>query len=108
MLHVRVDVGGMFTHLVAWDPEAPEAGRIRQAKVLSTPEDPSVGFMRALEVAGIDATEISAVVHGSTIATNALIERRYPESALVTTRGFRDVLEIGRQRRKHLYDPYQS
>src|SRR4051794_730650 len=108
MLQVGVDVGGTFTDLFAWDPEAPERCRIRQAKVLSTPEDPSVGFMRALEAAGIDATDIAAVVHGSTIATNALIERRYPEPALVTTRGFRDVLEIGRQRRKHLYDPYQS
>jgi N-methylhydantoinase A len=108
MLQVGVDVGGTFTDLFAWDPEAPEAGRVRQAKVLSTPEDPSIGFMRALEVAGIDAAEIAAVVHGTTIATNALIERRYPEPALVTTQGFRDVLEIGRQRRKHLYDPYQS
>lgn len=108
MLQVGVDVGGTFTDLFAWDPEAPEAGRVRQAKVLSTPEDPSVGFMRALEVAGIDPAEVSAVIHGTTIATNALIERRYPEPALVTTAGFRDVLEIGRQRRRHLYDPYQS
>ena len=105
MLQVGVDVGGTFTDLFAWDPEA---GRVRQAKVLSTPDDPSVGFMQALEAAGIEAGEISSVIHGTTIATNALIERRYPEPALVTTQGFRDVLEIGRQRRKHLYDPYQS
>ena len=107
MLQVGVDVGGTFTDLFAWDADAPEAGRVRQAKVLSTPEDPSIGFMEAIEVAGIDAAEISTVVHGTTIATNALIERRYPEPALVTTQGFRDVLEIGRQRRKPLYDPYQ-
>ena len=105
MLQVGVDVGGTFTDLFAWDPEA---GRVRQAKVLSTPDDPSVGFMQALDAAGIEAGEISSVIHGTTIATNALIERRYPEPALVTTQGFRDVLEIGRQRRKHLYDPYQS
>jgi N-methylhydantoinase A len=105
MLQVGVDVGGTFTDLFAWDPDA---GRVRQAKVLSTPDDPSVGFMQALEAAGIEAGEISSVIHGTTIATNALIERRYPEPALVTTQGFRDVLEIGRQRRKHLYDPYQS
>jgi N-methylhydantoinase A len=108
MLQVGVDVGGTFTDLFAWDPNAPEAGRVREAKLLSTPEDPSIGFMAALEAAGIQTAEISSIVHGTTIATNALIERRYPEPALVTTRGFRDVLEIGRQRRKHLYDPYQS
>jgi N-methylhydantoinase A/oxoprolinase/acetone carboxylase beta subunit len=73
--------GRHVTDLFAWDPEAPDAGRVRQAKVLSTPEDPSVGFMRALEVAGIEAAEIAAVVHGTTIATNALIERRYPARA---------------------------
>jgi N-methylhydantoinase A len=108
MLQVGVDVGGTFTDLFAWDADAPEAERVRQAKVLSTPEDPSIGFLRAIEVAGIDASQISTVVHGTTIATNALIERRFPEPALVTTQGFRDVLEIGRQRRKSLYDPYQS
>ena len=76
--------------------------------MLTTPADPSVGVMGALEVAGIEPVDIGTLVHGTTIATNALIERNYPEPALVTTRGFRDVLEIGRQRRRHLYDPYQS
>jgi N-methylhydantoinase A len=107
MLQVGVDVGGTFTDLFAWDPEADEADRVRQAKVLSTPADPSIGFMQAIETAKIDPKQIATVVHGTTIATNALIERRYPEPALITTSGFRDVLEIGRQRRKHLYDPYQ-
>src|SRR4051812_21656631 len=105
MLQVGVDVGGTFTDLFAWDPEA---GAVRQAKVLSTPGAPSIGFRGAMGAAGIDAAEIGSVTHGTTIATNALIERRYPEPALITTSGFRDVLEIGRQRRKHLYDPYQS
>lgn len=107
MLQVGVDVGGTFTDLFAWDPDAPEAERVRQAKVLSTPSDPSVGFMQAIEAAGIDPAQISTVIHGTTIGTNALITRRFPEPALITTAGFRDVLEIGRQRRKHLYDPYQ-
>ncbi|HWK28393.1 MAG TPA: hydantoinase/oxoprolinase family protein [Solirubrobacter sp.] len=104
MLQVGVDVGGTFTDLFAWDPQA---GLVRQAKVLSTPADPSVGFMEAIEAAAIDPAQIATVIHGTTIGTNALIERRYPEPALITTQGFRDVLEIGRQRRKHLYDPYQ-
>jgi N-methylhydantoinase A len=104
MLHVGVDIGGTFTDLFAWDDSG---ARVREAKVLTTPEDPAVGVMRAVEAAGIEPSAIGTIVHGTTIATNALIERRYPEPALVTTKGFRDVLEIGRQRRRHLYDPYQ-
>jgi N-methylhydantoinase A len=107
MLRVGVDVGGTFTDLFAWDAEAPEERRVREAKVLSTPADPSVGVIQVLETAGIDPAQIGTIIHGTTIATNALIERRYPEPALVTTAGFRDVLEIGRQRRRRLYDPYQ-
>lgn len=110
MLHVGIDVGGTFTDLFAWDRGANGDGRspTREAKVLSTPQDPSIGVMDALAAARIDPREIATVVHGTTIATNALIERRYPEPALVTTKGFRDVLEVGRQRRRHLYHPYQS
>ena len=108
MLHVGIDIGGTFTDLFAWDQEAVGRERVREAKVLTTPADPSVGVMRALEVARIEPSDIRTIVHGTTIATNALIERKYPEPALVTTRGFRDVLEIGRQRRRHLYDPYQT
>jgi N-methylhydantoinase A len=107
MLHVGIDVGGTFTDLFAWDHDAADGDRVREAKVLSTPADPSVGVMDALRSAGIAPADIGTIVHGTTIATNALIERRYPEPALVTTSGFRDVLEIGRQRRRHLYDPYQ-
>src|SRR3954454_21973535 len=107
MLRVGVDVGGTFTDLFAWDGDAPEDSRVREAKVLTTPADPSVGVMNALEAAGIDPSTIVTIVHGTTIATNALIERRYREPALITTTGFRDVLEIGRQRRRRLYDPYQ-
>src|SRR3954470_19637559 len=107
MLRVGVDVGGTFTDLFAWDDDAAEAGRVREAKVLTTPHDPSVGVMDAIAAANIDPSTIVTIVHGTTIATNALIERRYPEPALVTTQGFRDVLEIGSQRRRRVYDPYQ-
>ena len=75
--------------------------------MLSTPHDRSVGVLDALAKAEIAPSQISTFVHGTTIATNALIERKYPEPALITTAGFRDVLEIGAQRRKALYDPYQ-
>lgn len=107
IIHLGIDIGGTFTDLFAWDADADGSSHVREVKVLTTPEDPSLGVMQAIEAAGIDVGRIGTVVHGTTIATNALIERRYPEPALVTTRGFRDVLEIGRQRRRHLYDPYQ-
>jgi N-methylhydantoinase A len=107
MIQVGIDIGGTFTDLFAWDDEATGRERVHEVKVLSTPQDPSVAVMQALEATGIDSAAIGMIVHGTTIATNALIERRYPEPALVTTKGFRDVLEIGRQRRRHLYAPYQ-
>jgi N-methylhydantoinase A len=107
MWRVGIDVGGTFTDLFAWGSD--EGGRttIREAKVLTTPADPSGGVMDVIRAAEIDLREVSTIMHGTTIGTNALIERRYPEPALITTPGFRDVLEIGRQRRRLLYDPYQ-
>lgn len=105
MRRVGIDVGGTFTDLFAWDQS--QAGWVRTAKTLSTPEDPSIGVMNALRVAGIAPAEIGMLIHGTTIATNALIERKYPEPAMVTTAGFRDTIEIRRQRRQRLYDPYQ-
>ncbi len=92
-----VDVGGTFTDLAALVD-----GRIVTAKVPSTPEDQSEGVMAVVEAAGLD--EVAAFAHGMTVATNALLERRGARTALVTTEGFRDVLEIGRQARPHLYD----
>lgn len=107
MFRIGVDIGGTFTDLYALDETNPTAGGVRTAKVLSTPEDLSLGVLNALHTAGIAPHEISTIVHGTTVATNALLERKYPEPALITTAGFRDVLEIGRQRRQALYDPYQ-
>lgn len=107
MFRIGVDIGGTFTDLYAMDEDNPSAGGVRTAKVLSTPEDLSLGVLNALHSADIAPSEVATIVHGTTIATNALIQRSYPEPALITTEGFRDVLEIGRQRREHLYDPYQ-
>src|SRR5688572_11476827 len=94
---VGVDVGGTFTDLVALVD-----GKLVTAKVPSTPEDQSEGVMRAF--AAGDVAEPAAFAHGTTVATNALLERRGARTALVTTRGFRDVIEIGRQDRADLYD----
>ena len=115
MWRVGVDVGGTFTDLFGWEETT---GERVTAKVLTTPLDRSVGVieavkkaardsLEAVEQSGIPFDQISCLVHGTTTATNALIERSYPDPALVTTDGFRDTIEIGRQHRQELYDPYQ-
>jgi N-methylhydantoinase A len=96
---VGIDVGGTYTDLYFAD----EDGRARVVKVPSTPHDPSVGVVEALKVAGIRPDDLDHIVHGTTMATNAVIERRGARCALVTTRGFRDVLELGRRDRPHMY-----
>jgi len=97
---VGIDVGGTFTDLYySGDDVRPR----RILKVLSTPADPSNGLLAALQAAELDPSALDAIVHGTTIATNAVIERRGARTALVTTRGFRDVLELGRRDRPAMY-----
>jgi N-methylhydantoinase A len=96
---VGADVGGTFTDLVALVD-----GSLHVAKVLSTTADQSTGVLAALDEASIDGPSIAAFAHGTTVATNALLERRGARTALLTTEGFRDVLEIARQTRPSLYD----
>ncbi len=98
-LRVGVDVGGTFTDLVAVTPDG-----IVTAKVPSRPTDQSAGVAAALESSGLQTTHIDWFAHGTTVATNALLERKGARTALVTTEGFRDVIEIGRQNRPALYD----
>ena len=97
---VGVDVGGTFTDLAFVSHE----GRIHTAKVPSTPDDQSEAVMRSLDAAAVEPDDVAFFAHGTTVATNALLERRGARTALVTTEGFRDVLEIGRQDRPSLYD----
>jgi N-methylhydantoinase A len=94
-----VDVGGTFTDLVALLD-----GELVTAKVPSTPRDQARGVVHAIEVAELVPGVAASFAHGSTVATNALLERRGARTALVTTEGFRDLLEIGRQNRPSLYD----
>ena len=100
-----IDVGGTFTDAVLLSEQT---GELHIAKVPSTPEDPSVGFIRALtrvvEKTNLDPKSIAYLVHGTTVATNALIEAKTPKTAFVTTAGFGDMLEIARQVRPSLYD----
>ncbi|MBT4204943.1 MAG: hydantoinase/oxoprolinase family protein, partial [Proteobacteria bacterium] len=105
MWRVGIDVGGTFTDLFAWDEQD---NRQISSKVLTTKPDRSLGVMNALKKAGIEARDVSHLMHGTTTATNALITRDYPEVAMVTTNGFRDTIEIGRQHRAELYNPYQT
>ncbi len=102
--HLGIDVGGTFTDAVLISTD----GRIDTAKVSSTPDDPSLGFMdavsRILQKSGVEPKLISHLVHGTTVATNALIEGKTPKTAFLTTKGFGDMLEIGRQVRPSLYD----
>src|SRR5437667_7509859 len=101
-VRVGVDVGGTFTDLVALR----EDGAIEVRKVVTTPDDPAVGMFRALDAlnGGRHWPPIDLLVHGTTIATNALLERTGARVALVTTRGFEDLLWLRRQDRAALYD----
>jgi len=98
MIRLGVDTGGTFTDLVRLD-----ARGLAVHKVRSTPEDPAHAILAGIaELMGDDA--VSEVVHGSTVATNAVLERKGARVALVTTKGFEDVLAIGRQTRSELYN----
>jgi N-methylhydantoinase A len=104
-VRLAIDIGGTFTDATLIDEET---GGVAIAKVLTTPADPSEGFMQAVERAladgGVQAAQVSFVVHATTVATNAIIEGTIARSGFVTTDGFRDLLEIARQVRPTLYD----
>src|SRR6516225_5557274 len=97
---IGVDVGGTFTDLLALDRER---GVVLVAKGLSTTEDQSIGFIAGLAVLDTDLAAVTALVHGTTVATNAVLERKGARCGLITTAGFRDVLELGRRTRPNPY-----
>jgi N-methylhydantoinase A len=105
--HVGLDIGGTFTDVVAVDAVG---GAVRHLKVPSSRSDPAAGMLAGLQAladeAGVQPGDVGLLLHGTTLATNAIIERRLARTALVTTEGFRDVLEIGRHWRTDLYDPF--
>ncbi len=100
-----IDIGGTFTDVLLLDPEN---GTTWIGKALTTPRDPTVGvrngLAQVLEQAGATGAEVAQVIHGTTLVTNALIERKGDRTALVTTRGFRDAVEIAREHRFDMYD----
>lgn len=96
-MRIGVDTGGTFTDFVFW-----RGGRMESFKLRSRPSAPDEVIAEGLARAGIDPS--ADVVHGSTVATNALLERKGARAAFITTQGFADLLEIGRQNRERLYD----
>src|SRR5215469_10921933 len=98
-LRIAIDTGGTFTDCVWIDPST---RRLRMLKVFSTPVDPSQAIVEA--IGKIASASGFILLHGTTVGTNTLLERKGARTALVTTAGFEDAIEIGRQARPRLYD----
>jgi N-methylhydantoinase A len=105
ILRVGIDIGGTFTDFVVLHPES---GQVETFKLLSTPHDPAQAVLDGLKhILGVSQADYGIdiqIIHGTTVATNALLERKGAHTALVTTEGFCDVIQIGRQNRPALYD----
>jgi N-methylhydantoinase A len=99
-VRIAVDIGGTFTDLVAVD----DSGRVYRGKTLTTPQDLARGIDDCLRGAGVEVADARFLVHGSTVAINAVIERNGARVGLITTKGFRDVYEIGRGNRPEGYN----
>jgi len=95
-----VDVGGTFTDLIVLDPAT---GAVDLAKVPTSLPDQSGGVLAAFDAAGVDLAALDLIVHGTTTTTNAVLERKLSRTGMVTTEGFRDVLELGRRTRPQAY-----
>ena len=95
-----IDVGGTFTDLIVVEPSS---GEVRIAKVPTTVENQAFGVIAALDAAQVAPAALEAIVHGTTTTTNAMLERKIATVGLITTRGFRDVLELGRRTRPTPY-----
>ncbi|RYI87142.1 MAG: hydantoinase/oxoprolinase family protein, partial [Acetobacteraceae bacterium] len=110
-IRIAVDIGGTFTDLQIMDARD---GAVRAWKTPTTPEDPSIGLLRGVGEAagrfGFALDQVGLLLHGTTIATNAVLERKLARGVLLTTAGFEDVLEITRHVRRELYavdpDPF--
>jgi len=102
---IGVDIGGTFTDFVLLETGS---GDLRMHKRLTTPADPSQATLEGLETilteASLKLGDVDRIVHGTTLVTNSIIERRGAKTAMLTTKGFRDVLEMGREQRYHIYD----
>src|SRR5699024_257837 len=102
---VAVDVGGTFTDVFVFDDESKQ---IQVAKTPSTPKEPQKGVLNGILKAEIKGEDILMFSHGTTVGTNALIERKLPRTNLITTKGFRDIPEIRRGTKLDLWDAYKD
>ena len=96
-----IDVGGTFTDLILIDGR--DGGRVRIAKTPTTTDNQAFGVVAALHETGLAVDGIDLIVHGTTTTTNAVLERRLARTGMITTRGFRDVIELGRRTRPQAY-----
>jgi N-methylhydantoinase A len=100
-IRVAIDIGGTFTDFVIFDAET---GELRVGKVLSSPHDPVEALIAGIERLHVDLANVEFFVHGTTVGLNAVVEERGANVGLVTTRGFRDTLEIGLMEKKEMYN----
>ena len=105
--HIGFDIGGTFTDFILHDRAT---DRVRLHKLLTTPHDPSIAALQGMAeitgAAGIALSDVTEIVHGTTLVTNAVIERKGAKLGLITTEGFRDILEMGREQRYDIYDMF--
>ena len=99
MIRIGIDIGGTFTDFVFYDSEK---NTYSTFKISSTPDNPAEAVIQGLQL--ISDGKLSKIIHGSTVATNALLERKGVRTALISTKGFKDIIQIGRQNRQSLYD----
>ena len=108
-IRLGIDIGGTFTDITVLEEDS---GCVTVTKVPSRRSAPGGALInaveRGLELAAVDAKDVTMLVHGTTIVTNAVLEKKLPQTSLVTTDGFRDVLEIGRHFRPDMYDLMQD
>lgn len=104
-LRVSIDVGGTFTDVCVLNDATAE---LRTAKVPTSASDPLISVVSAIEALGVNLAEVQQVIHSTTITTNALVMRDFPEAALVTTEGFRDVIEIRDGTQEDVWDAYRD
>lgn len=102
---LAIDVGGTFTDVFVFNEDT---GEIFVTKTSSTPSNPEQGILNGVEKAELKGQDIKIFSHGTTVGTNALIERKLPKTALITTKGFRDVTEIRRGTKEDIWDTYKD
>ncbi|GBC70714.1 Acetophenone carboxylase gamma subunit [Candidatus Calditenuaceae archaeon HR02] len=101
VFRIGIDIGGAFTDLVGYNDDT---GELIWVKDETTPHDPSIGVLKTISKSGIDFSKVLSIIHGQTLVINTIIERKGAKVGLITTKGFRDVLELQRSNRRDMYN----